>query len=55
MEEYISSFVWANRQLNKSGNTFVYSFADNIFSGTAAVKNLSEPIRQLEFTDREED
>lgn len=49
LEEYITSFIWANRQLNKTGRKFTFSFAPNMFSNTAAVKNLSSAIRKLDF------
>ena len=47
LEEYITSYIWANRQLNKSGRKFRFDFAEGLFSATAAVENLSNNIRKL--------
>lgn len=54
LEEYITSYVWANRQLNKIGKKFVFSFAPGLFSNTAAVSNLSSGICKLSFDMDEE-
>ena len=49
LEEYITSYIWANRQLNKKGKRFSFAFKDNPFSHTAAVQNLSKVISRLSF------
>ncbi|MBO5644175.1 MAG: hypothetical protein J6S90_02915 [Lentisphaeria bacterium] len=49
LEEYITSYIWANRQLNKKGKRFSFAFKDNPFSRTAAVQNLSKAISRLSF------
>ena len=54
LEEYFTSYVWANRQLGRKGKGFRFAFGETVFSGSAAVKNLSAPIRSLEFDDLQE-
>lgn len=51
LEEYITSYVWANRQLAKREKMFAFAFKENLFSNTAAVANLSGRIKRLEFGD----
>lgn len=54
LEEYFTSYVWANRQLGRKGKSFRFSFGDTVFSETAAVGKLSNPITPLEFEDEEQ-
>ncbi len=54
LEEYLTSFVWANRQLGRKGKGFRFSFGDTAFAGSAAVQLLSSPIRPLEFEETQE-
>ena len=53
LEEYMTSYVWANRQLGRQDKKFAFSFKENMFSNTAAVSNLSKSINVLEFEDDE--
>lgn len=53
LEEYITSYVWANRQLRKQGRCFAFDFKENIFSHTAAVENLSKSINTLKFEEED--
>lgn len=51
LEEYISSYIWANRQLSKKNNFFAFKFSENLFSHTAALKKLAGKITPLAFDD----
>ena len=54
LEEYFTSFVWANRQLGRKARSFRFAFGDTVFAGSASVENLSSAIRALEFEDDQE-
>ena len=54
LEEYITSYVWANRQLGKQGKSFAFSFKENLFNNTAAITNLAQAINKLDFDETEE-
>ena len=53
LEEYFTSYVWANRQLGRKDKGFRFAFGDTVFAGTAAVAKLSNPITPLEFEEQE--
>jgi hypothetical protein len=53
LEEYFTSYVWANRQLGRKDKGFRFAFGETVFADTAAVRKLSAPAALLEFEEQE--
>ena len=45
----MNNYVWANRQLNRSGRKFNFEFGENIFPDTALLSVLAQEIKLLQF------